>query len=187
MIISISGDAGSGKSTIAKRLAQKLGWDHYYIGKLRRQAAKEKGMTLSEYNKYGETHPETDLEVDEFQKKLGQEKDNFIIEGRTSWYFIPHSIKLYFKVDPWEGAKRVFKELQQKNERNEDDDLHSIEDVLKSHRERRASDEKRYRKYYNIDCFDEKNFDFVIDTTNLNPDQIFTKVWNFLQDKINKS
>ncbi len=187
MIISISGDPGSGKSTIAKRLAEKLGWQRYYIGKLRREAAKQRGMTLAEYNKYGESHPETDKEVDEFQKKLGQEKDNFIIEGRTSWYFIPHSVKLYFKVDPLEGARRVFAELQKKNERNEGENLNSIEDVLKSHQERQKSDDKRYRKYYNINCFDEKNFDFVIDTTNLTPDEVFAKVWDFIQSKAKNS
>ena len=72
MIITITGEPGSGKSTIGKRLAKELGYGHYYIGQIRRDAAKKKGMTLAEYNKYGEAHPETDIEVDDYQKNLGK-------------------------------------------------------------------------------------------------------------------
>jgi cytidylate kinase len=48
MIISIGGTHGSGKSTIAKMLAKKLNWPHYYMGGLRRETAKKKGLTLAE-------------------------------------------------------------------------------------------------------------------------------------------
>ncbi|MCX6797924.1 MAG: AAA family ATPase [Candidatus Falkowbacteria bacterium] len=61
MIISISGNHGSGKSTIAESLADKLNWPRYYMGGLRRAAAKKRGLTLAEYNKLGEVDPKTDL------------------------------------------------------------------------------------------------------------------------------
>jgi predicted cytidylate kinase len=185
MIITITGEPGSGKSTIGKRLAQKLNYEHYYIGQIRRDAARKRGMTLAEYNKYGETHPETDTEVDDYQKNLGKEKDNFVIEGRTSWFLIPHSEKIYITVSPEEGAKRVFKELQADNARNEDNGLLTLEDVLKSHREREASDALRYQKYYQKDCSDRNNFDLVVDTTKLNPDEAFEEVSNYIQKQLN--
>ena len=111
MIISLGGTPGSGKTTIAKLLAQKLNWPHYYMGALRRQKAKKRGLTLAEYNKLGETDPITDTEVDEYQTQLGKTKDNFIIEGRTSWHFIPHSLKIYLIVDEQTGAERIFNNL----------------------------------------------------------------------------
>jgi len=184
MIISFNGVAGSGKSTIAKRLAKNLGWPRYYIGGLRREKAKEKGLTLAEYNKLGETDSKTDVEVDEYQKELGKKEDNFVIEGRTSWYFIPHSIKIYLDVDPMEGAKRVFNELRKKDNRNEDMNLKTIKDVLKSHQNRKKSDKKRYKKYYNIDVYQPNNYDLVIDTTNLTIEQVFKRVYNFIKKKI---
>ena len=183
MIITITGEPGSGKSTIGEKLAKRLGYERYYIGQIRRDAAKKMGMTLAEYNKYGETHPETDIEVDEYQKKLGQEKDNFIIEGRTSWFLIPRSVKLYITVDPLEGAQRVYKELQKENSRNEDINLKTVEDLLKSHEQRMESDKLRYKKFYNRDCYNQNNFDFVIDTTNLTPEQVFEKVWEHVKSK----
>ena len=186
MIITIAGEPGAGKSTIGKKLAEKLNYKRYYIGQIRRDAAKEKGMTLSEYNKYGETHPETDFEVDDYQKELGQKGDNFVIEGRTSWFLIPHSVKLYLAADIKEGAKRIFKELQAKNVRNESNNLKTVEAVIKSQKERMASDKYRYQKYYQKDCFDKNNFDFVIDTTNLTPDQVFDKAWKYIQSNLNE-
>ncbi|MFA5155729.1 MAG: cytidylate kinase family protein [Patescibacteria group bacterium] len=186
MIISLMGAIGSGKSTIAQMLADKLGWPRYYMGGLRREAAKKRGMTLAEYNKLGESDISTDQEVDLYQKKLGETEDNFIIEGRTSWYLIPHSFKIYLDVDFDEGAKRVFGSLQKKNERNEGKDLKTIEDVKESMHNRLASDRLRYRKYYDIDVYDLKNYDFYLDTTNLNPGQVFQAVYDRVRRELDK-
>lgn len=185
MIISIGGAAGSGKSTVAKKLAKKLDWPHYYMGKLRREIARKQGLTLAEYNKLGEKDPTTDSKVDRYQKKLGKTKNNFIIEGRTSWYFIPHSLKIYLAVEEKTGAERVFKELKRKNSRNEDKDLKTVADVLKSQQQRKKSDKKRYRKYYQIDIYNKKNYNFVLDTTNLNRKQVFAETYNFVKSHLN--
>lgn len=188
MIISFSGEAGSGKSTIAKNLADELGYDYYYIGGMRRQKAKEKGMTLAEYNKLGEKDPSTDLEVDNYQEELGKSSDNFVIEGRTSWYFIPHSIKFYIDVDENEAARRIYESVREGAEkRNEDKAFNSVEDALKSIQNRKISDDKRYRKYFGIDCFDRNNYDYVIDTTNLTKTEAYEKVYNIVKEHINKA
>lgn len=186
MIISFNGNAGSGKSTIAKMVAEKLGWPRYYIGGLRRKKAKEQGLTLAEYNKLGEEDPKTDTEVDEYQKKLGEKQNNFVIEGRTSWYFIPHSLKIYLYTDKEEAAKRVFKQLQEKNKRNEDKDLKAIKDVLESHNSRMRSDNKRYEKYYKINVYDKKHYDFLLNTSNLTIDQVFNKAWQHIANELDK-
>lgn len=188
MIISFSGAPGSGKSTIAKRLAKKLGWPRYYMGSIMREKAKQKGMTLKKYIKLCETDSSVDLEVDEYQRELGQAEDNFIIEGRTSYHFIPDSIKIYLDVSGKEGAVRVFKELQKsKSRRNEDKNLVSIKDVLASHQERKRRDKERYKKYFNTDIFSQKNYDFILDTTKLNEDQVFTKVYEYIKQFLPKT
>lgn len=178
MIISLSGAHGSGKSTVAERLAAELAWPRYYMGALRREAARKRGLTLAEYNALGEIDPTTDQEVDDYQRKLGQTEDNFIIEGRTSWYFIPHSLKIYLDVSQEEGYKRVFGHLQQKNNRNEDKNLSSLSDVKRSLEARLASDRLRYQKYYGIDVNDLSHYDFYLDTTTLTPDQVFERVYS---------
>lgn len=184
MIIAFSGAPGSGKSTIAQRLADKLGWPRYYMGGLRREAAGKRGLTLAEYNKLGETDIQTDQEVDLYQKELGTKEDNFVIEGRTSWYFIPQALKIYLDVDPEIGAKRIFTNLSQKNQRNEGLALNSWQDVLASNQERIASDNRRYGQYYEIDVYDHKNYDFYLDTTNLGPDEVFLAILKFVEDQL---
>ncbi len=180
MIITINGLPGSGKTTIAKRIADSLGYEHYYMGKIRREAAKKRGMTLAEYNTWGETDPTTDTEVDDYVKTLGSTKDNFVIESRTAWYLIPQSIKIFITVDPLIGATRVFKELQTSSHRNEDSELKNIQSVLISHQKRMASDRLRYQKYYGIDYSALNNFDFVIDTSELSPDEVFHQTMKFI-------
>jgi cytidylate kinase len=188
MIISISGAHGSGKSTLAKKLAAQLGWPQYYMGGLRREAALKRGLTLAEYNKLGENDPQTDQEVDEYQKELGQTQDNFIIEGRTSWYFIPHSLKIYLDTDATVGAKRIWQDIQ-KNEirKNEDKDMNSWQDVLASMEQRLKSDVERYRRYYNIDVHNRNHYDYYLDATNLTPEEVLEKVSDFVKSHIDKS
>jgi len=184
MIITISGAPGSGKSTIAKKLAEKLDWQRYYIGGLRREAAKKRGMTLAEYNKLGETDPSTDLEVDRYQEELGKTHNNIIVEGRTSWHFIPHSLKIYIDVDLKIGAQRIFKELQDDKSRNENNNLHTLDSVIKNLQERIQCDKRRYKKYFKIDVYNTKNYDFILDTSNLNRTQAFKAVYKFVKSQL---
>ncbi len=183
MIISFSGAPGAGKTTVAKKLAKKLDFPRYYIGGLRRQKAKEKGMTLEEYNKLGEVDPSTDLEVDKYQEELGKKEDDFIIEGRTSWYFIPHSLKIYLDVDPDVGAIRIKNDLKENNDRNEGG-VKSLEEVKKGIKERMRSDRKRYEKYFGIDVYNRENYDIVIDTTRISPEEVFEKVYQKVKDEL---
>ncbi|MFA6106637.1 MAG: cytidylate kinase family protein [Patescibacteria group bacterium] len=184
MIISFNGLPGSGKSTISKKLAERLGWPLYNIGAIRRQKAGERGMTLAEYNKLGETDPSTDTEVDEYQKKLGRTSDNFVIDGRQSWNFIPHSLKIFLTVDEKTGAERIFNELKKSDHRNEDRGLDSLDDLIASQRKRMESDRLRYEKYYQIDVFNPSHYDFVLDTTSLSPDEVFDKVYEFVDSRM---
>jgi len=91
MRITINGIAGSGKSTVAKYLAKRFKLKYYGMGEIRREMAKKRGITLSELDKLGEKKSFTDKLEDNFQKKL-RKKDNIIVDGRLSWYFIPNSI-----------------------------------------------------------------------------------------------
>jgi cytidylate kinase len=187
MIISFSGAPGAGKSTIAKKLAQKLDWPRYYMGAIMRQKAKERGMTLEEYSQLCERDSSIDKEVDKYQEELGKKEDNFIIEGRTSWHFIPHSLKLYLDVEESEGARRIYEEMQEKQDRNEGAAPEEVEEVVEKNRRRKESERKRYWEYFGIDASDKSNYDHVIDTTGLTPEEVFEKVYNivisYLDDK----
>lgn len=188
MIISFAGAIGSGKSTIAKRLAEHLGWPRYYMGGILREIAKQRKISLVELTELGKTDPTIDQEVDEYQKRLGKVLDNFVIEGRTSWYFIPHSLKIFLDVKEEESARRVLEDLKNNTDRhNEDSKISNLEEMVKSIKKRKACEVERYEKYYGIDVYDKKNYDLVLDTTYLNIDQVFQKVLEFVKESSIKS
>src|SRR3989339_449433 len=120
MIITLNGKPGSGKSSIAQALADELGYRRYYMGQVRRDLAKQHGLTLAELNAVGEKEDWTDRPVEAEVERLGRTEDNFIIEGRTAWHFIPQSLKVFLDVSLSVGAQRIFKHLQTgSSDRNE--------------------------------------------------------------------
>ncbi|MDP3245314.1 MAG: cytidylate kinase family protein [bacterium] len=166
MIITISGMPGAGKSTIGRLLAKKLGYKFYSMGGLRGEMAKSRGLTIDELNKLGESQEWTDKKVDEYQRELGKNNDNFVIDGWISFYFIPHSFKLFFAVNQKVGAERIFKD--QRDDEKKVDSAKAMEKMLKA---RVKQTDKRYHKYYNVSFQDKKNFDLIIDTTKITPQQ----------------
>ncbi len=186
MIITISGTPGSGKSTAAEMLATKLNAQRIYVGGIRRELAREKGMTLQELNQYAVLHPETDVDVDKKAaaqaRELEKKNKIIIVEGRTQFYFLPESIKIFMKVNPEEGAKRIWKDLQNKvaQEKRNEGNIVSFEAMKKRIYEREEEDAARYKKYYNIDHRDESQYDLVIDTTHLTPEETVKKINSFI-------
>ena len=139
-IITISGTPGSGKSTIAQKLAEKLNAERIYVGSIRRELAREKGMTLEQLNEYGLTHPETDVDIDQriaIEAREAAKKGAVIVEGRVQFHFIPESFKIFIHVAVEEGSRRIWKQMQNeadKKMRNEGEvkDINAlIEDIKK--------------------------------------------------------
>ena len=162
MIITISGKAGSGKSTVAKELAKQLKLKHYSIGDLMRQMAKERNISLLELGKAAEKDKSIDKELDERQIKLGKGENNFVIDGRLTAHFIPNAdIKVFLECEDRVRAERILED-ERKDEKSKD-----IPGVISKIRERESSERKRYKQYYGIDYYDEEMYNLVIDTTNL--------------------
>ena len=175
---------GSGKTTNGRYLAQELGYKFYGMGILRREMARQRGWTIKELNQVGETQEFTDKEVDDFQAKLGQTSDNFVVDGWTSFYFIPHSFKIFLQCDLRTGAARIWKELQKDGiTRNEGRELHTVEDVEKDLAIRIESSRRRYLKYYGIDYMKLDQYDLVLDTSHLTPEEVNQR----LLEEVNKN
>ena len=166
MIITITGYPGSGKSTLGKGIAKALGLKHYSAGDLLREIAKEKGLGLMQIQHEMEKDRSIDDELDKRTTELGKKEDNFVIDGRVAWHFVPNSIKIFVKIDLEKAAERVFRDSQQgKNERQEETGNASIEETAKNMKQRMEMNKERYKKLYKVDYLDEKNYNIVVDTT----------------------
>ena len=175
MIITIAGKAGSGKSTVAKIVAEKLKLKHYSSGDFMREIAKEHNMTLLELSKVAEKEKWVDKSLDDRQINLGKTEENFIIDGRLSWHFIPNSIKIYLDVNPKIAAKRIYSDKN--NRKNEG--FKDFDDLVKAIKKRTNSEKKRYKEYYNLDYHNKKNYDLIIDTSDINAEKVAKQIIEF--------
>lgn len=165
--ITITGDLGSGKSAVSRLLRDRLGFPIYSTGTMQREIAAKHGMTTLELNKYAETHPEIDEEIDNFSRDLGTRETSVIVDSRLAWFFIPHAFKLYLKVDVDEAARRIMGDTGRTSESYPDLET-ARRDILK----RKALENSRFLSLYNADCADMNNFDLVVDTTHMAPQAV---------------
>ncbi|MBI4426305.1 MAG: cytidylate kinase family protein [Candidatus Kerfeldbacteria bacterium] len=184
MIITISGTPGSGKSTIGQMLARRLRYRRVDIGQIRRRLAKKRGLTLEQYTALSETDPRYDRLVDDYQRRLGRRRKNYIMEGRLSFHFIPRSFKIFLYVSPTVGAQRVWRDIKLRRSRNEGRRLTSLSRVAASLRRRMKSDRQRYQQYYGLNPFTRDHYDLYLDTSKLRPRQAFKVVWQAVQAKL---
>jgi CMP/dCMP kinase len=177
MKITISGVAGSGKSTVAKMVAEKLGFKHYSAGDFMREIASDKDVSLLELSEIAEKDRSIDEDLDKRTKKLDSEEDNFVMDSRLAFHFIESSFKVFLDVDDNEAAKRVFTAIQKKSKGREvEKESTTLKSTLEGIKRRRGSEKLRYKKYYNLNPFDKNNYDIVIDTTNMTAAEVAEKI-----------
>jgi cytidylate kinase len=171
MIITIAGDLGSGKSTIKKLLAAKLSYEHISIGDLFREMGAKRGLTIQGMNKIIIKNAKMDREMDNTIMHFAREKKDIVADGHVLWNFLPESTKIFLKVDIDEAARRVFEEKRITEKENK-----TLEDTKENLIKRALYEEKRYKQVYDIEYKNLDNFDIVIDTTKLSPEQIVNKI-----------
>ena len=150
MIVTVAGSIASGKSTLARKLADRLGFKHVSAGEIMRSLALESGVTLLEYSKYAEEHPEVDKLIDARQKELSSEGD-CVVDGRISAYFIDADFKVYLTAPMEVRARRVSGRDKAKD---------PVGDILA----REESECKRYKEIYGIDVSDLSVYDMILNT-----------------------
>ena len=182
MRITISGKAGSGKSTVAKLLSEKLNLKHYSIGDLMRVMATEKGISLLELNRLAEKDKSIDFELDNKLKELAELKDNFVVEGRLTAHFIPDAeIRIFLNTDDNVRAERILKDKRQQEKSK------NLKATIRNIEKREDSEKKRYQKYYGVNYLDKRLYNLLIDTTDLSPEKVVEKIIEFVRKNHQKS
>ena len=167
-IISIAGDLASGKGTTSKILMERLNFSIYRNGEYFRKLAKEMNMDVTSFNRYVERHPEIDRQIDNTASEHAKNNDNFVIDARLGWYAVPESYKVYLKTDINVAAERAFND----SERKDTESFATVEEQKKDMILRYELENKRYFELYGVHKEDMSNYDLVIDTTELMPEQV---------------
>lgn len=176
-IITISGALGSGKSTIMKMLANRLGYETYSTGNAQREIAKKYGVTTLELNHIADTNPDIDKEIDGVFTSLVSTGKKYVIDSRLAFFFIPSSFKIKLNIDMDEAAKRVLNDTSRTSEVK----CETPEQMATILRQRRASEVARFITTYGVNIDDNSHFDLVVDTTDKMPDEICDIILKALQ------
>jgi CMP/dCMP kinase len=164
--VSIAGHVGSGKSSVARLVAERTGRRFLSTGHMFRDIASRHGMTVLELNRHAETHPEIDDEVDGHLRELAMSDEALVIDSRMAWHFVPASFKAYLVVDPIVGAERVLGASRR------DESYGSLEEAARANLDRQRVEADRYRALYGVVRDHWGNYDLVVDTTDISADRV---------------
>lgn len=169
MHITITGNLGSGKSTICKIMEDKYDFLIYSTGKVQRELAREMNITTLEMNKLMCNDPKYDTMIDDATARLSREnKDKKIIfDSRLAWNFVEQSFKVFLAVSIDVAADRVINDNRGKEEKYK-----SIDEAKALLLERAKTEDKRYKDMYNLEYFKYSNYNLVIDSTHCTPETI---------------
>jgi len=159
MRITLSGDLGSGKSSVGRRLAETLGVPHYSAGSLFRDIGQISNLDALKTNLAAENNVAIDNAVDDRTRKLDRTVQSFVIDARMAWHFVTNATKVYLAVSPRTAAERIMADDARGSETYDD-----IDSAIAGLAERRTSEAKRYKRLYDVDITDVAKYDLFIIT-----------------------
>lgn len=159
MYIAISGLHGSGKSTAAKKVAEQLGWRYYSTGQAFRDMAKERDMSLADFNTFLEDNLEVDRMLDQRMIQTA-EKGNVVVDGQVVAYLtseIPNGLRVLLQCP---RKVRVTRMGARDNE--------GYAEKLHETKTREESERKRFKMLWGVDLRDPdeklKVYDVILNT-----------------------
>jgi cytidylate kinase len=167
--ISIAGDIGSGKSTIAKAVAARIGVEPLSTGGIQRQLAAARGINTLELNRLAEADPSIDQQIDDYLRALPD--GPLVVESRMAWHFVPGTYRIFLYILPAAAAGRIL------GASRSDESYRHMDEAIARLQERRESEIGRFQKYYGVDISNLRNYDLVIDSTHVGIDRIVDAIF----------
>lgn len=165
--ITITGDPGSGKTTFARAVSAKTGYELVTTGNIFRKLAAEKGISLADLNELAEEKQEIDRLVDDYVVGLNNKPGHMVLDSRMGWHFLKDSLKIRLTVDLDVAVDRIFRDTAELREKFTD-----LDTAMREIERRRNSEINRYRALYGVNIADPANFDLVINTSRKAPQDI---------------
>jgi cytidylate kinase len=158
MIIAISGLSGSGKNTLGKKLAKKLGYR--LVCPTFKDLAKNEEISLLEFQAKAEADPDIDRKFDDHLKKEASAGNCVVTTWLGPWMVEP-DIRIWVFVPDEIRAQRLAKR-----------DGISVDKALEHIRVRDNNNRNRYKTVYGIDIDDHSSFDICLNSGIYSPEEL---------------
>ena len=168
MLITISGEPGSGKTTVARLLARQLGLPHVYAGDLYRQEAQRRGLSLEEFNRLCEADHSIDRNLDAEMARRAR-AGRVVLEGRLAGYIAQQEKLAALKV--WLTASEDVRARRVAEREGQD-----WQQILRVNDARHGADSKRYADIYGWDLRDTQIYDLVLNTDSETPEAMAARL-----------
>lgn len=180
MHITLTGNLGSGKSTICKILRDTYGFEIYSTGTVQRKIAEEMGISVLEMNELMCKDHSYDHLIDDTTARISRENTdkNIVFDSRLAWNFVEKSFKVFLTVSIDEASRRVYGD----SSRGQVETYKSLEDCKAQLRARAANEDKRYEDIYGIHYFDFNNYDLILDSSHTTPEILAAIIVNFAKE-----
>ena len=160
MRIAISGKSGCGNTTVSTLVSERLGYP--LINFTFRNLASERGVDFWEFCRMAEHDDAIDRELDNRQVMMALEQPNCVLGSRLAiWMLKEADLKIYLTASSEERASRILKREGGTFEQR-------LEETLR----RDENDTARYKRIYGIDNTDPSVADMVIQTDELESDEV---------------
>lgn len=148
--ITLSGEVASGKTTVGKILAKKLGAEFVSIGERTRERATEMGLSIVRFQKKCVQNPSIDRDLDKtFSEQCNAEKNPLVIDYRLGFHFIQDSFNVFLRISKDAAIQRL------KNAGRTNETHHTVD-------QRNASFKKLFLSSYMVDYTDPNWFDLIV-------------------------
>ena len=165
--ITLNGSLGSGKSTVGRRLADRLGIEFISTGMIFREIGKAANLDALETNLAAEKNTAIDFQVDGYIRELAASDRSFAIDSRMAWHWVPDSLDVFLHVSPATAARRILADRSRDSESYAD----QAEAEAKIGK-RRDSELHRYASLYQVDIESRANYHLFIATDEASIDDI---------------
>lgn len=154
-VIAIGGLHGTGKSTYAKAIASEFGLRLSSAGKLFREIARERGLSLEEMSELAKRDHSIDEEIDALTKRE-VEKGSVVVEGQLVAWMAGEAADMGIYLFAPDELR--FKRIAER-------DGIDMERAREQTRIREEAQRERYLNLYGIDVGDLSAYDLIADTS----------------------
>lgn len=168
MHITLTGNLGSGKSTLGKIIEKNNGYEIFSTGKVIRRIAEEHGISVLEMNKLMSEDHKYDHMIDDTSARISRENPDkkILFDSRLAWNFVEKAFKVFLSVSIDEAAARVFAD----SARGSVEKYASVDEARQKLIARASEEDRRYREIYGIEYFDFTNYNLILDSTDCSPE-----------------